>query len=128
MLKNILIPIDGTDNSKKAINTALDIADKTNAGIVAIHLVDDKLNIPYETLEDNANKMLLEVEELAKKRDINAITHLIFADPIRDISKAITKSNCELIILSAYGEKNNQIGRVAKTILKEVEIPILLIK
>ena len=50
MTKKILIPFDGSEHSKKAIEFAAGVAKQDNAEVYLIHIVEDK-EIPPEILE-----------------------------------------------------------------------------
>jgi nucleotide-binding universal stress UspA family protein len=50
MVRKILIPVDGSEHSKKAIEFAADVSQKFDSELYLIHVVADK-NIPPEILE-----------------------------------------------------------------------------
>ena len=131
MFNRIIVPTDGSEYAKKAEDMAINLAKKMDSVIVGLYVIDEKLNLSYESAEDEANEIL---DLFGKKVEDESITYekiIIFADPAHDMKIISEKSKSDLMVIAAQGNSdstNYLIGSVADNALKSVQIPILLVK
>lgn len=135
MIKTITVPIDGSDYSYKAADYAIEIAEKFDAKIVAVHVLGESSFNSYSAEEDNGDAILSKVTEKAKDKGVETIEHLITGDALRDMKTIIRKTRADLVVMHRFGSNlftedlnENQIGSVADRVLKTSDVPILLIK
>lgn len=131
MFKNIMVPLDGSKHSENAENVAIEIAKRFNSKITAIHVIDEKMIFPYETLEDEGNDILKKASEKGKKHGVEVVEHLITGDPLRDMKTIAKKANVDSIVISPHGKNRLEkllIGSVADRVIKTFDIPIILIR
>ena len=120
MFDVIMVPIDGSEYSFKAADVAIEIAQKFSSKIAAVHVLEEK----------KANEVGVEVVE-----------HLLTADPLRDMKFIADQTRADLIVIHAHGSNNNrfvsfdendvsdtQIGSVSERLLRNSEVPVLLVK
>ena len=50
MFKTILVPTDGSEYAGRAEDIAISMANKFNARIVGVYVIDEKLIYPYDVL------------------------------------------------------------------------------
>jgi nucleotide-binding universal stress UspA family protein len=126
-----MVPSDGSDDSKKAEDVAIEIAKKFNSKITAVFVIDEKMLLSYETLEDEGNEILGKIAEKGKKAGVEVIEQLITGDPLRDMKTIANKSKVDSVVISPHGRNKLEkliVGSVADRIIKTFDIPILLIK
>lgn len=131
MFKNIMVPSDGSEYSKKAEHVAIEIAKKFNSRITAVFVIDEKMLFPYEVLEDEGNEILGKIAENGKKAGVEVIKQLITGDPLRDMKTIAKKSNVDSVVISPHGRNKLEkliVGSVADRIIKTFDIPIILVK
>ncbi len=130
MFQNVMVPCDGSKNSFKAADTAIEIAKNFKSKVTAIYVIDENTAFPYETLEDEGNAILAKITEKGQKEEVIVIEHLITGDPLRDMKIIAEKSQVDSIVISTHGKNNSEllVGSVADRIIKTFDIPIVLIK
>lgn len=80
MMKNILVPLDGSENSQKALSQAIEIAQKFDASIVLLNVVDStrafggsSAAVYHEmqtSLTDNGKKILAKAKTQVEKAGV----------------------------------------------------------
>ena len=131
MFKNIMVPSDGSEDSKKAENAAIEIAKKFNSKITAVFVIDEKMLFPYEVLENEGNEILGKIAEKGRKAGVEVVEQLITGDPLRDMKTIAKKSNVDSIVISPHGKDKLEkliFGSVADRVIKTFDIPVVLIK
>lgn len=154
-IKKILYATDLSKNSSYAYRYAINLAEKYNAEIVILHVIEpippiikhyvkgfvDEINwdqkIKYEqevTLEGIKNHL----EEFCKRESINISQCLALISktlvrpgyPLEEILKAADEEQCSLIILGTHGKgflKQTFLGSVARSVLDRAKTPVLVI-
>lgn len=152
MIKKILVPIDGAEHSEKAINFALDLAEKYSAEVKMLSVVkpviisrpllttQPMLSAPTNTIFvkeiEVAHGKILE-ESFKRAKQINPNTNIKLskqlvtgrpADRIVDIAE---KENFDLIVMGsivADGIKKFFLGSVSDRVADEANCSVLLVK
>jgi nucleotide-binding universal stress UspA family protein len=137
---NILVAVDGSDESKKALQKAIDVAKKDQAKIYVAHVIDTRT---FATIEQYDRAIVTRAEEYAKemlagykvaveKAGIEAITVLDFGSPKVKVSKDIAiKYNIDLIITGATGLNAVErllIGSVSEYIARNSKCDVLIVR
>ena len=151
IFSKILIPIDGSTNSMKAIDYAVDLADKYKSELLALHVLYSQSGFAFhkETVagaitssslndlnldaKQEAEKWFKEINEKAEKRKVQIKTEVVFT--VISIVEAILtyaeKENINLIIIGSKGKsgwKKLIVGSVASGISTYAHCPILIVK
>ena len=146
-----MIPIDGSTNSMKAIDYAVDLADKYISELLALHVLYSQSGFAFhkETVagaitssslndlnldaKQEAEKWFKEINEKAEKRKVQIKTEVVFT--VISIVEAILtyaeKENINLIIIGSKGKsgwKKLIVGSVASGISTYAHCPILIVK
>ncbi|RMG78934.1 MAG: universal stress protein [Bacteroidetes bacterium] len=142
-MNSILLPVDFSDCSEVAMETAFVVAKKTGARIVFLHslnlpitwspLPEDFENFYPEVQKqiDEVNNQLAGLVEIAEKRGLSASHVLTFDDSFGDISKALEEKNHDLVVLCPHGRKGMDkllLGSVTEKIMRVAKIPVLVVK
>ena len=131
MFKVILVPVDGSKLSEKAEDVALYMADKFDAKLVAVHIIDEKLIYPFEVLEEEGRELLDRITIKGEKQQVKVDQILIMGNPSHDIDKIVEKTGADLIVMGTHGKTGFEkilMGSVAENVIKTVKIPVLLVK
>ncbi len=131
MFKTILVPTDGSEYAGRAEDIAISMASKYNARIVGVYVIDEKLIYPYDVLEDEGKAILKNLSSKAKKEGIVVDEILVFGDPGKDMANISQRMNADIVVIGTHGKKGLErllLGSVAESILKTVNIPVLLVK
>jgi nucleotide-binding universal stress UspA family protein len=131
MFKTILVPTDGSEYAGRAEDVAISIASKYDARIVGVYVIDEKLIYPYDVLEDEGKSILKNLSQKAKKDGVIVDEILVFGDPRKDLITITKRMNSDLVVIGTHGKKGLEkllLGSVAESVLKSVEVPVLLVK
>ena len=141
MFDVICVPVDGSDYGYKAADVAIEIARKFSSKIAAVHVLEEFSFSSYDSEEDSGDAILAKITDKAAKYDVDVVEHLLTADALRDMKFIINQTGADLVVISALGsdnerfvsfEENNvsdhQIGSVTERLLRNSDVPVLLVK
>lgn len=144
MYQRILVPIDGSATSERALDEAIKFAQQQNAQVEVIHVLED---IWYFDNEDYLNyaeliqsmrgigeKILAQAQKKLKQARIAAEIKLLETQGERIASVIATEAKnnrADLIIIGTHGRSGFSrmlMGSIAEGVVRTVHIPILLIR
>ncbi len=131
MFKKILVPIDGSEISKKATKKAVELAKDLDATIMIANIMDQHIPIAYEEQEAKANEYIQEMVDYAINEDVKVESMILFGSPEYDIATIARKSEADLIVMGTHGKTGltaKLLGSFSQATLKHVDLPIMLIK
>ena len=141
MFDVICVPVDGSDYGYKAADVAIEIARKFSSKIAAVHVLEEFSLNSYDLEEDSGDAILAKITDKAAEYDIEVVEHLLTADALRDMNFIVKQTNADLVVINAFGsdnerfvsfEENNvsdhKIGSVTERLLRNSDVPVLLIK
>lgn len=141
MFSKILVPIDGSENSKKAYSYASYLSKNLKGEITILHVADapptvylQSQKVLDELLEKYSKareKVFDEYQELAERESIKIKTKVIFGNPGQEIVKFSLKDEFDVIIIGNRGIghlKEMIIGSVSSTVIHDAKCPVLLVK
>jgi nucleotide-binding universal stress UspA family protein len=141
-IKRILFPIDFTENSSKILPYVLSVAEKYDAAIYLLHVVEDFSkwggfyipHIPLDRFQEDALKgaerTLDRVCEEQLQGCPNFHKRILFGDPAQEILKTIESEQIDLVIMGTHGLKGLELvffGSVAENVVKKSPAPVLTI-
>ena len=141
MFDVICVPVDGSVYGYKAADVAIEIARKFSSKIAAVHVLEEFSLNSYDLEEDSGDAILAKITKKASEYDIEVVEHLLTADALRDMNFIIKQTGADLVVISALGSDNgrfvsfdennvsdHKIGSVTERLLRNSDVPILLIK
>ena len=131
MFEKILVPTDGSEYADRAFEVALGLARELGTRVVALHVLDEKLILPLEVLEEEGRHILEEVRRRGEEIEVPVDEIILFGNPRQDMAKITTKSGADLMIIGTHGRTGVEkllLGSVAENALKTVEVPVMLVK
>ena len=147
MFKHILIPTDGSDVARKAIEAGVSLAAEVGASVTAFYAIEPPPTHLYgdgfvserrlvEELEkrsrDIAQKSVEEVATTAKAAGVKCKTVVAKAVlPYRGIIDAAEKGRCDAIFMASHGHRGLTgllIGSVTHEVLTHSRIPVLVFR
>ena len=118
MITKILVPIDGSDQTQKVLNTACDLALKHNAPLYLLHVFsvahlttlssrsegEFALEGLIEEVEEAAVNIIREAEKFAKGKNVEvAQTFVTEGDAADEILKFARKKRIDTIVIGSHG-------------------------
>ena len=151
IFSKILIPVAGSPNSMKAINYAIDLADKYKSELLALHVLYSQSGFAFhkETVagaitssslndlnldaKQEAEKWFEEINKRAEEKKVQIKTEVVFTviSIVEGILTYAEKENINLIIIGSKGKsgwKKLIVGSVASGISTYAHCPILIVK
>ncbi|RSL34279.1 universal stress protein [Salibacterium salarium] len=138
---NVLVAVDGSEESKIALKKALDLAKENSASLTIVHIIDTRTFATIEQYdrtivsraENYGQELLEQYEEEAKQAGIEDVTTVIdFGSPKSKIPKDIAKQyNIDLIITGATGlnaVERMLIGSVSEAIARQAACDVLIVR
>lgn len=139
---HILVAIDLSSSANKVINKALQTAERNNARLSLLHVVEyiPPIDSAYEPIVathwDVDEKLLLEraqtsLQQFAEKHKLdNASLHAVIGAPKYEISSFVNNEKCDLVILGSHGRHGISLllGSTANAVLHDMPCDILAVK
>lgn len=140
-IKNILLPVDGSDYSKRALGLAISFAKKFEAKITVLNIYELPIPLtgyPYATeilnniessLKEVSEKILSDASKELSNEKIENETILSVGDAGLRIVQMAEANKCDLIIMGSRGLsgiKEFLIGSVSNYVLHHTKTPVLL--
>lgn len=141
MFSKILVPVDGSDNSYRALDTALFLSEKLGSNITVIHVMEDVpvlyiesqklLSELLENYKKERKDILSKCSEIATKKGVTINTVLLQGNPASIILDFIKKKKCDIVIMGSRGMgkfKEIILGSVSSKIVHHSSCPVMLIR
>ena len=149
-IRKILVPIDGSKNSVRALNTAINLAKFTKSKIVGLHVLPTdvsslsiiELMKPLssiqskgyeEKLRKRGQKFIENASLRCKQNRINFDSKIVKGNPGYDTIKFAhnKKNSVDLIIMGSRGEGHAEeilLGSVSYHVVHKSKIPVMIVK
>ena len=139
--QKILLPVDGSDNSNRAVDL---VAGYAASGLVGeVHLLnvqhpvsgDVSAFVGKAVLEgyhhDEGSKVLAPAEATLKAAGLTVVRHIGLGDPGEIIAKFCNELGCDAIVMGTRGlggAAGLLLGSVATEVLANTAVPVTLVK
>ena len=141
MLSRILVPVDGSDNSLRALDHAIFLAKSTGAGVTAMNVIEspptvyiesqkliDDIMVKYRT---ESAKILDRCKQIAEKAGVKIETVIAEGDAASNITGYAQKEDFDLIIIGSRGLgkfKEMVLGSVSNKVLHHSKASVLIVR
>lgn len=143
MFKHILLPVDGSELSMRAVDTGIALAAALGARVHALHVLPPFPAVTYfaaiaqanetmyvERAVASAERVLAEVQRRADAAGVPCQTsHEIDSRPYCAIAAAVSKYHCDVIVMATHGWRGIEkllLGSVTQKALLLADVPILV--
>jgi len=120
--KKILVPLDGSKYSEKALQRACEVVNAFDSNLILLYVVEKPLPIDFldrkeylEILRKFGKKTLEKANNVLSKKGITAKISIKEGNIVNEIKKVVKKENCDLIIVG-----NKGLGAVTRFLLGSV--------
>jgi len=135
---NILVPLDGSENSQKALLQACEIAKNYKSNLILVYVVDKPLSLNLldrkeylKILRKFGEKVLLTGKQTAKLEGLDTTTIMKEGNIPNEIIKLAKNKKCNLIIIGSKGLGATArffLGSVSSKLANNSPCSILIIK
>ena len=146
----LLVAVDGSEESNRALAYATDIANATDGSITLIHVIEpdiydagggepisesdrrDRLIIDsFDAAEGDGRKILNEATEFVVNRGQTATSELLYGQPGRTIMNYAEEGTFDSLYIGHRGRSERTIeflGSVARDVVEHTTIPVTVIR
>lgn len=140
-IERILVPVDFSSCSKKALDYALPFAKQFGASIVLLHVV--QINLPAsefgmidvafteKELRVSGERQLADLAKSQIPPEVLSKSLVRVGRPVTEIADVARKEGADLIILSTHGHtglKHVLLGSVAENVVRYAPCPVLIVR
>ena len=139
MYDAVLVPTDGSDGTRTAVEHAIDIATQYDAALHVLYVVDSRVGIAHETtpdvifgeLEQQGQDAIDDVVAQAKAASVDPIEGVVAqGDPHRAILDYAEAEDIDLVVMGTHGRTGLDhylLGSVTEKVVRLSEVPVLTV-
>ena len=147
LFEKVLVPLDGSESSKLALEKAIQIAKKVGGQITLIHVYKvvsfalttlqrhkygEEMRDSYvQALKDYGNDVLMEGKKKAEAEGVQTETLLVEGHVVEEILKAEREGDFSLIVIGSRGLSNIKellMGSVSEGVTRNAPCPVLVVR
>jgi nucleotide-binding universal stress UspA family protein len=140
-MTRILVPVDGSEYSKRALDIALDLACALGAELVIVNVVDlarvavmsggqaQLVAGSFEELQDEGKRLVDEARARVAGR-APVTTHVVEGSPVDEIEKLAGKLKVSYIVMGTHGRSGLNravMGSVAEGVARRAPVPVMIV-
>jgi nucleotide-binding universal stress UspA family protein len=138
---NILVSMDGSEASQRALSQAVDLAKLCNAKLHTIYVVETGLfsslpmegtvEIMYSVLEKEGEEVMERAQKYASEKSITVITHMKQGHAGSEILALAEEEKSDLIIVGSHGKSNTDrllIGSVSTFVVTHSTVTTMVVR
>jgi len=142
MYKRILVPVDGSPTSNKALVAALQLARETSGQVRLLHALDELAYLTgsefsgavLEVARENAQKVLRDGSAIAESAGVDSDRRLVdrpgqrLGETVREEAAAW---NADVIVVGTHGRRGIErvlLGSGAEQVIRSAPVPVLVIR
>lgn len=135
--QNVLVPIDFSDESFRAVDTALEMVPSPER-LLVLHVLAELSPVEpgelWQALNDDTRRQHV-ADSLAQRFSTPPYAgcriEVRFGDPGHEITECARQQQCDLIVISSHGRRGIRrllIGSVAERVVRLAECPVLVLR
>src|SRR6056297_424103 len=134
MYNDILVPTDGSQGAKAALEHGIEIASKWDATLHALYVVDTRLARSgplLKTLRDEGRKALRDVEVTGTQAGLTVVAEIVEGNPHEEILDYASEHGTDMVIMGTHGRTGLDrvvMGSVAERVVRRSPVPILTVR
>ncbi len=143
VFKEIIVPTDFSEHSLRALDYAVEIAERFGSELKIIYVIEPLLqaadvswtSVDFEQLNRthklSAEKQLQQLVDERLPQDLPADTEIRFGKPFVEILKYAREENADLIVMATHGRgaiAHILMGSTAEKVVRKAPCPVLTVK
>lgn len=141
MFQRILVAIDGSKSSERALDTAMDMAAVWGSGLDLVYVIetglfsslplDNTWEVIYGILRNEGERALSSAKEKADAKGLRVTTHIREGHAGSEILKTAKKVNADLIVVGSHGKSQVDrllLGSVSSYVVKYSSVTTLVVR
>jgi nucleotide-binding universal stress UspA family protein len=148
-LKKILMPIDFSANSEKALDYGLRLAQLTQASVILLHVYElpefsgllpepsswqidyPEIKKSFDAAIETAKERLAKMAHRVREEEIEVRTQICQGTPYEEIVKVAKAEEVELVVIATHGYtgfKHFLLGSTAERVVRAAPCPVLVVR
>ena len=143
VFKEIVVPTDFSEHSLRALDYAVEIAERFGSDLKIIYVIEPLLqaadvswtSVDFEQLNQthkaSAEKQLAQLVEERLPEGLGVGTEILFGKPFVEILKYARRENADLIVIGSRGLsglKHLLVGSIASRVVQRAHCPVMTVK
>lgn len=138
MYDKVLMPSDGSEGSEVALDHAIEIAEKFDAELHILYVVDTRISSTQEAMVGMMNHLKSigensteRIAEEARKRGVTTVKDIVEGVPHKEINNYVGENSIDMITMSTHGRTGLDrilIGSTTEKIIRTADIPVMTVK
>lgn len=146
MYRNILVALDGSESSKRALNAAIGVVAMTNGKVTAVYVLDRSVTFSYaieydpypliDALRKDGRCILEDAQTRMKEHGISGEVELAETEGLAEdiascLQRCAQRRAADLVVMGTHGRRGVRravLGSVAERFLRLSTCPVLLIR
>lgn len=131
MYQRVLVPTDGSDVTRRAIEHGMTIADRFDA---TVHALSVRVEGPYDTPEEaqrGAEEAVSVVEAEATDAGLDVVTEIREGTPHEEILTYAEEADVDMIVMGTKGRTGIDrviVGSVAEQVARNADVPVVTVR
>jgi len=132
MFETIVVATDGSDSVSRAVTVALDVADRFDATVHALSVIDTDTGEDTPDRRDELNAHAEDALDLVEgETDQPVVTTVREGEPAEEISAYAEEIDADLVTTGTrgrHGENRFLLGSVAERVVRICPVPVLTVR
>jgi nucleotide-binding universal stress UspA family protein len=129
-IRNLLLPVDGSDRSLEALPGVIEFADLFETRVVLLRVLEEKKRKPVSKDDKTeAERQLGAISKSIEKKGVETLSLVEKGDPVDQILKAARFHEIDLIAMTTHGRTGLSrvvTGSVTEEVLRKATVPLLV--
>ncbi|CDK38707.1 universal stress protein [Halorubrum sp. AJ67] len=139
MYSEILVPTDGSPASDAAIEHAIDLADRYDARLHALYVVDGGAyssleagaEVVVDALESEGEEATRQVADAAADAGVDCVTTVTSGTAYQSIHDYVDEHGIDVVVMGTHGRKGLDrylLGSVTERVVRTSDVPVLTVR
>lgn len=137
MIDTVVVATDGSESVQRAVNVALDLAERFDAEIHVLYVIDEsEVDASPDQLRDDFRSALEQTAQDAfstvrERTDHDVVTAVREGRPAAEISEYAREQNASIVATGTrgrHGEHRFLLGSVAERVVRSCPVPVLTVR
>jgi len=130
-VRNILLPVDGSDLAELAVGPALEIADLFEGRVLLLRAVEPRKNADEAREIEEARHHLQGIAREFERKGVRTHTLVEKGEPVEEILKTLRFHQADLVVMTTHGRSGLSrlvTGSVTEEVLRKATVPLLVVR
>jgi nucleotide-binding universal stress UspA family protein len=130
-VRNILLPVDGSDLAELAVAPSLEVADLFEARVLLLRVVEPRKNADEARDLAEAREHLLGIAREFERKGVRTHSLVEAGEPVDEIVKTLRFHQADLVVMTTHGRSGLSrlvTGSVTEQVLRRATVPLLVVR